>query len=836
MEQDFLKKLFEGKNIGLDINLATVINNPDLDIAKLLAYSVAENQKNNVIFLPSQFLNPELAVFGLENQQKLALTGFVSKLGEFGYEKVDRVYAEMQFSVKGDVLILYTNIDDLVYKIEFFDDIVEKITLVDPLSLRFIKEVKNIVILNVNPEEKAFHPEIIGTFDKVSLKPIIYTENRVELNSFESASEDLKLNISSIPAFHKNVGVFKSFITPYSDYDFYYSGHFSSLIPAGFKNLEGGKKLIELNLPISLQRGFIHKDKKLVLLTDYEILSTLNLEKAKQGKYSKFNKLFETEINVGDYVVHEAHGIGIYKGIESKLVLGKVSDYAIIKYEGEDQLLIPFTQLGRLSKYISEGGTTPRITKLGTAEWETIRRKLKKNVEEVAKELIEIYAKKSMEKGIEFERDSNQQEKFEAICDFTLTEDQIRSMNEVKSDMESDKPMDRLVIGDVGFGKTEIALRATFKAVHSGKQVLVLAPTTVLVSQLSNVFSTRFKEFGVNVARVSRFDGTANNKLNIEKAKKGEVDVLIGTHRLLSNDVVLPNLGLLVVDEEQRFGVKQKEKIRKLRANIDLISMSATPIPRTLQMALTGIKDISIIATPPIGRLAVHNEVIFKDEMVEKIKDELDRDGQVFIVHNKIEDIETFAKELQDQLPKKARIAIGHGQMRPEKLEKIMFEFLNRKYDILIATTIIENGLDIPAVNTIIIDQAHNFGLAQLYQLRGRVGRAKVQGYCYLTLPKTREFINLHKNPDLQTRNLNKLLEANKIEDKWITPDAVSRIEAILENQELGAGFKIASRDLEIRGSGNILGTEQSGQINAVGYELYIRLLEQEIDRIRALV
>lgn len=834
MEKEFLKKLFGDEEIGLDLGVAKVISHREIDLVKIYAYFTAENEKKNIVLLPKEFVHPELNVLNLYKGKKTSVEGFSKQLVDFGYEKQEKVFDEMHFSLKGDVLVVYTNMDDLVYRIEFFDDIVEKISLLDPISLRSVKEIKNALFVNVNPEEESFHSEVFGEFDEYSIKPIIYSETTLPIHGIEESVERAKLNLKSIPSFHKNQAAFLAFAKPLSDYKFYYAGHFSALVPEGFRKFEGNE-LTDLHLPITLSKGFQSDDKKLILLTDYEVLSTINLEKSKQKKYSKFNKLFENEINIGDYVVHEAHGVGQYKGIETRLVLGEVNDYAIILYLNDDKLLVPFSQLGRLSKYISTEGYQPKLTKLGTAEWETIKRRLNKNVEEVAKELLEIYAKKSLEKGIEFIPDNSAQEKFESECDFTLTEDQIRTLNEVKSDMESEKPMDRLIIGDVGFGKTEMALRAAFKAVLSNKQVLVLAPTTVLVSQLYNVFEKRLKTYGVTIARVSRFDGSDNNKANIAKAKEGKIDILIGTHRLLSADVELPNLGLLIIDEEQRFGVKQKEKIRRLRTNIDLLSMSATPIPRTLQMALTGIKDISIIATPPIGRLPVHNEVIFSDQIGEKVRDELTRHGQVFIVHNRVEDIESFAIEVLQQLPKQSKIAVAHGQMSSEKLERIMYEFQEKKYDILVATTIIENGLDIPAVNTIIIDDAHNFGLSQLYQLRGRVGRSKIQAFCYLVLPKIREFIELHKNPNIETRNLQKLLEEHKVEDRWVTPDAVSRIEAILENQELGAGFKIASRDLEIRGSGNILGTEQSGQINAVGYELYIRLLEQEIERIREL-
>lgn len=828
-----LEKLFTNAEILNDLGPIRIATKVDLEFVRLYLLWKSAEENQSQILLPKEFIHPEINTLNLQKKTKFKQKDFVEKLISFDYIKEDQAYDQMQFSIKGDTFLVYTNIASLVYRIEFFDDEIEKISLVDNTSFRFIKELENAVLININPEEKSFQTEVIGDFNGISPSPIVFSKDLVDIPGFNLYKEQ-NYTLKSIPLFHKNEEVFQLFARDYLDYDFYYIGHFEDLIPNGFKKFLS-KKLNFEKLPITLSKGFISEDCKIVVLTDYEILSTLNLAKAKEKKYSKFTKLFENEINIGDFIVHEAHGIGKYLGIESKVVLGEINDYVVIEYQNADTLLIPLNQLSRISKYVSSDNSEPRVTKLGTAEWESIRRKLKKSVEDIAKELLEIYAKKNMEKGIEFDFDTTDQEKFESECEFDLTEDQIRTLNEVKTDMESPKPMDRLIIGDVGFGKTEIALRAAFKAVSSGKQVLILAPTTVLVAQLHKVFSSRLEKYKLKISRVSRFDGAVKNKEAIKFAAEGKIDILIGTHRLLSKDVEMKDLGLLIIDEEQRFGVKQKEKIRKLRANIDLLSMSATPIPRTLQMALTGIKDISIIATPPAGRLAVHNEVVFKEEIAEKIQEELDRKGQVFIVHNKIEDIENFAAEIQQQLSKKVRFAIGHGRMSSEKLEKIMYEFSEGNYDVLIATTIIENGLDIPTVNTMIVDNAHEFGLSQLYQLRGRVGRGKIQGFCYLVLPKVKEFINLHKNPTKELLGLKRLLEENKVEDKWLTPESVSRIEAILENQELGAGFKIASRDLEIRGSGNILGTEQSGQINAVGYEMYIRLLEQEIERIRSI-
>lgn len=833
MDKKFLKKLFSGISSVKDFGSFDLFTHSEITLVRLYAYYLHLKSESNVTLLPKQFINPMFKPIHLKKSERTSIKDFTQKLVEANYVLEDQVYEPMQYSRKGDVVTVFTNLNDNVIRVEFFDKEIEKISLLDNVTFRSVKELENIHLLNINTPDKAFDVEIIGDEKRFNEKFVIFTEEESDMLSGEGDNPvDEGLKISYIPFFHKNEKVFETFIEPYKDFDLFYSGKHWENIPEGFKK---NKKinLQKLEIPVLLDRGFICDSKRIVLLTDREILSTLNLQNAKAKSSSKFKKLFDNEVNIGDYVVHEAHGIGKYAGIEKKVVLGEVKDYIVLNYLEEDRLLIPMDQISRVSKYLSADGADPKLTRLGTAEWDNVKKKLKKSVEDIAKDLIEIYAKKSIQKGIKFEEDSAEQIKFEADFGYDLTQDQAKTLNEVKEDMESDKPMDRLIIGDVGFGKTEVALRTALKAVTSGKQVLVIAPTTVLVTQLYKVFSTRLSDLGVKVERVSRFDGPKQNKVNVERASKSEIDILVGTHRLLSKDVKIKHLGLLVVDEEQRFGVKQKERIRQLRANIDVLSMSATPIPRTLQMALTGIKDISIIATPPKGRQAVHTEVVFDEEIGGKVVEEYRRKGQVFIVHNRVESIEGFTSNLKEQIPDSIKVKYAHAQMSPHKLEQLMIDFQERKFDVLVSTTIIENGIDIPTVNTIIIHKAHTFGLSQLYQLRGRVGRADVKAYCYLAVPKVKEFIKLHKNPPKNLKKLRDILDEYEVEDKWITVEAVARVKAILENQELGAGFKIASRDLEIRGSGNVLGSQQSGHINAVGYEMFIRLLEQEIDRIR---
>ncbi|MFW5720295.1 MAG: DEAD/DEAH box helicase [Candidatus Dojkabacteria bacterium] len=834
MVQEFLEKIFKGLSKTSDLGSFHLINFKNIDFSRLFCVYLSNKTSSNVLFVPDSYLHPELSIIHVVKDSPFSVEKFTKQLIEIGYTKTDQVFDELQFSQKGDVITVYTDSNDTVYRVDFFGDRVESISLLDNVSLRVKHELTNALLLNIHPDNKAFNPEFYGEFTSVYEKLVIHSVNSELTKGLLPDSSRVAFDTEELPLFRKNVDVYQQYMQKYNGYSLYYSGNNYENLPEGFYSVNA-QKLANLSLSVTIEKGFVIPEHKVVVLTDRELVSTLNLTKSRTKTPSKYRRFFDNEVNIGDYIVHEAHGVGIYNGIERKVVLGEPNEYVVIEYQDKETLLIPLTQLDRVSKFVAHEGHEPKVTKLGTAEWSTIQRRLKKSVEDIAKELLEIYAKKNIQKGFKFDEDSHAQLTFEKAFPYKLTEDQIRALHEIKDDMESLKPMDRLLIGDVGFGKTEVALRAAFKAVQNRKQVMVLAPTTVLVSQLYNVFASRLQKFHVHVARVSRFDGTSKNKQNIEAFNQGKINILIGTHRLLSNDVQPHDLGLLIIDEEQRFGVKQKEKIRSLRTNIDLLSMSATPIPRTLQMSLTGIRDISIIATPPHGRQPVHTEVIFDDEIPDKIRYEYKRKGQTFVVYNQIETMPEFVQRVHEELPPQAKIVYGHGRMAGEKLEDIMMKFQEREFDVLFATTIIENGIDIPAVNTIIIDSAHEFGLSQLYQLRGRVGRADTQAYCYLVVPKSSEFISLHKRPDEATRNLGKLLEEHKIEDRWITPEAISRIRAILDNQELGAGFKIASRDLEIRGSGNILGSQQSGHINAVGYELYIRLLEQEIRKIKSL-
>ncbi len=556
----------------------------------------------------------------------------------------------------------------------------------------------------------------------------------------------------------------------------------------------------------ALRQGFVFNEARLKVITDSDIFGRYK----RRPRYPRFRGEGPIEsyraLNVGDYVVHVNHGIGQYGGVERLVVEGRVTECLLVHYAGGDKLYVPIDQLDLLQKYIGKDGQPPNLSKLGGAGWERIKARTKKAIKEMAEELIRIYALRKARPGHAFKPDTHWQKELEASFIYEETPDQLRATEEIKRDMESDRPMDRLVCGDVGYGKTEVAIRAAFKAVMDGKQVAVLVPTTVLAQQHFYTFRERLAEYPVIVEMLSRFRTKRDQKRIIEDLRQGRIDIVIGTHRLLQKDVEFKDLGLVIIDEEQRFGVAHKEAFKKMRATLDVLTLSATPIPRTLHMALLGARDMSVIDTPPKDRLPVETEVVPYDEeiIVNAIMRELDRGGQVFFVHNRVESIDTVAAHVASLVPQ-ARVAVAHGQMKERELERIMLDFVQKKYDILVSTMIVESGLDIPSVNTIIVNRADTLGLAQLYQLRGRVGRSKHRAYAYLLVPKRHH----------------------------LTEEQRKRLKTLTEFTALGSGFKIAMRDLEIRGAGNILGPQQSGYIAEVGFDLYCKLLEEAVKEIK---
>ena len=512
------------------------------------------------------------------------------------------------------------------------------------------------------------------------------------------------------------------------------------------------------------------------------------------------------ELNKGDYVVHDQYGIGQYVAIESRMVNGIECDYLKIIYKGNDELLVPLSQFSLVRKYVSREGAVPKLHKLGSKEWSETKRRVEESVTDIAGQLLELYSIRDTNIGFAFSKDSAMQKEFEDTFDYELTRDQERAIREVKEDMEQSKPMDRLLCGDVGFGKTEVAIRAAFKAVNDDKQVAYLCPTTILSFQHFDTFKKRFNDFPVRVELLNRYIPADKQREIIKDLKDGKVDVLIGTHRILSKDIEYKDLGLLIVDEEQRFGVEHKEKIKQMKNSIDVLSLSATPIPRTLQMSLIGIRSLSTLDTPPMNRYPVQTYVVHKNENLieEVIMRELERNGQVFYLYNNVELIYTVARRLQQKIPY-ARIGVAHGQMDRQEIEDIMYKFYANEINVLICTTIIETGLDIPNANTIIVDNTQNFGLAQLYQIKGRVGRSDRIAYAYLMIP----------------------------EKKQLNENSLKRLEAIKEFTALGSGYKIAMRDLTIRGAGDLLGDKQSGFIDNVGLDLYLAMLNKAIQKAR---
>ena len=527
--------------------------------------------------------------------------------------------------------------------------------------------------------------------------------------------------------------------------------------------------------------------------------------RAKKNKLGAFISDFR-DLKPGDYVVHVDHGIGRFEGLQTIDTAGLSREFMLLIYADNAKLFVPVERLDLVSRYSSGEATSPTLDRLGGIGCQKTKAKAKRAMRDMADELLKLYAERKLVRGHAFSPDAPWQHEFEDAFPYELTVDQASAIEDVKSDMETASPMDRLIIGDVGYGKTEVAMRAAFKAVMDGKQVAVLTPTTVLAYQHFETFSKRFSAFPVKVDLLSRFRSTKEQKSVVEQAEKGDVDVLVGTHRILSNDVSLPKLGLVIVDEEQRFGVAHKEKLKQLKKKVDVLTLSATPIPRTLNMSLLGMRDMSVIETPPRDRLAINTQVVQFSESVIKsaVELELARSGQIYIIHNRVETIDAIAALVQKIVPH-ARIAIGHGQMNEKAMEQVMLDFMGYKYDILVATTIIENGIDIPRANTIIINRADNYGLSQLYQLRGRVGRSNRRAYAYLLIPSELE----------------------------LTPIARRRLSAIREFSDLGAGFRLAALDLELRGAGNILGGQQSGHLDALGFDLYTKMLERTIAEIR---
>ncbi len=804
------------------------------------------------------------------------------KFIDLGYKRATMVSDIGEFSIRGDIIDFYS-LDKHPTRIELWGDEIVDIRYFNNETQKSIEKLKSSKIMpmykftldkgipkEIKPEDEDgyfegieiyqnyFNNELVGILDYFDDYILVFDETSelypkyefIDKNFEEQLQENLKLGLNidlkgrnHIPFeefIQKSAGFVKIALNNFLDsemdnivefnsgtvqnfgaklddiIDYINSRQEYKIIiatdyPERVKEIlaEGNIFNIEYNESIS-SHGAVLEDFKTIIITDRELFNkrTKEITSTKRSYYKEKPEYIENinDIKEGEYVVHSIHGVGIYKGLSQQEIDGQLKDYLTIEYANKDRLHIPAEQINLLVRYRGSGSIKPKLSRMGGKDWENTKTRVKKEVEQVAYDLLRLYAKRKMQKGIQFLPDTTWQVEMEEAFEYTETPDQMKAINDIKTDMESEQPMDRLICGDVGFGKTEVAMRGIFKAVTSGKQVAVVVPTTILAFQHYQTISERFKPFGVNVELLSRFRTQKEQKETVKHLATGECDVVVGTHRLLQNGIIFKDLGLLVIDEEHRFGVRHKEKLKQLRENIDIITMSATPIPRTLYMSLSGIKDISIINTPPKNRLPIKTYVgEWNENMVKNaIIHELDREGQVFYLYNRVETIDEFKVKLQKLVPN-AKIAIGHGQMDEKTLEKVIIDFANHEYDILLATTIIENGIDIPNANTMIIHNADKFGLAQLYQLRGRVGRSQRQAYCYCLYTKSKE----------------------------ITQDAVQRLKAIKEFTNLGSGYQIAMRDVEIRGVGNILGTKQHGHMVNVGFDTYCQLLEETVQELQ---
>lgn len=799
-------------------------------------------------------------------------TDFIQEfLIENKFERTDFVYEPGQFAIRGGIVDIYSFAHELPYRIEFYSDKIESIRCFDPSTqlseknIGFVTIIPNIQTGIVKEEQETFFKFIakntlffikdleyvyqcIEASQEVTEQNygsnIFYEEEQVERNiddifdSIEIFKENLEartiIEFGSKP-FNNNVPVIEFQTKPQPHFNKNFNLLLEDLYKSqkkGFTNLLfsdqakqaerihsifediprpdefKGKELKFHTLLTSLHQGFIDEELKINFYTDHQIFDRYHRFRLKKN-YSKSESITLKELyslKPGDFITHIDHGVGRFAGLETMDVNGKPQEAIRLVYKDNDILYISIHSLHRIARYSSKDGNAPTLNKLGSTAWATLKSKTKKKVKDIAKDLIALYAKRKAQKGFAFTRDGYLQNELEASFIYEDTPDQIKSTIDVKKDMEKDYPMDRLICGDVGFGKTEIAIRAAFKAATDGKQVAVLVPTTILALQHYRTFKERLKSFPVNIDYINRFKTSAQQTETLKRLSEGKIDIIIGTHRILSKDIKFKDLGLMIIDEEQKFGVSSKEKLKSIKVNVDTLTLTATPIPRTLQFSLMGARDLSIINTPPPNRYPVTTEVhTFNDLLIrDAINYEISRGGQVFFIHNRVQDIHDMAAMIAKLCPG-VKIGVGHGQMDGEKLEEILMNFIEGETDVLLATTIIESGLDISNANTMIINNAHYFGLSDLHQMRGRVGRSNKKAFCYLLAPPV----------------------------TVLTPEARQRLKAIEEHSDLGSGFQVAMKDLDIRGAGNLLGGEQSGFISEIGFEMYHKILDEAIQELK---
>jgi len=820
---------------------------------------------------------PEALTEKVINKKSLSSNTFTAKVGEaldvefltellqtYDFEPTDFVYEAGQFSVRGGILDIFSYAHDLPYRIELFGNEIDSIRTFDPVSQLSKENIKEInIIPNVQTKLLAETRQSFLCFipknSKIWFKDYQQTLDTIE-KYFIKATEnfdqilgvtDAQIVLSPEELFEKH-NTFKADLKGYTqlefgsraylkaDYTFdfeveaqqSFNKDFDSIVEnlgqwqlrntslciaseslnqisrleTIFLELDPSLKVLPIN--ISLREGFIDKNREVLCYTDHQLFDRFHKYKSK-SKHSKSKALTLKELrslHPGDYVAHIDHGIGRFVGLVKNEVNGKLQESIRLVYRDDDLLYVSVHSLHKISKYTGKEGVPPPISKLGSQEWENKKTRVKGKVKDIAKDLITLYSKRKSAPGFAFSEDGFMQAELESSFIYEDTPDQATATEHVKNDMELSHPMDRLVCGDVGFGKTEIAIRAAFKAAVNGKQVAVLVPTTILAMQHFRTFSERLAKFPINVEYINRFRTPKQIKETLARVKEGKTEILIGTHRIVNKDVEFKDLGLLVIDEEQKFGVKVKDKLKEFRVNVDVLTLTATPIPRTLHFSLMGARDLSVIATPPPNRQPVTTEIHGFNEVImrDAISFELRRGGQVFVVHNRINDIEQIGNIILKLVPD-ARIGIAHGQMEGSQLEKRMMKFIEGEYDVLVSTNIIESGLDIPNANTIIINHAHMFGLSDLHQMRGRVGRSNRKAFCYLLTP-----------PSI-----------------GLSSESRKRLSALEEFSNLGDGFKVAMRDLDIRGAGNLLGAEQSGFISDLGFEMYHKILDEAVQELK---
>ena len=809
----------------------------------------------------------------LEKGQVIDVAEIEKSLHEFGFREVDYVYEPGQFALRGSILDVYSYSCEFPYRVDFFGDEIDSIRtfeVEDQLSKDQRDRVEVVPQLSMTDEKVPFlsfvpNDMILATKDYLYVRDAIeraYQEgfsNQARTEQLEGATEmqrreieqqlhresqlingvqfmddanqfrriefghrpstinskfsTLNFNVSVQPLFHKNFDLLTETFEDYllQGYQIYILADSQKQIQRLEEIFAEKAKIPFTGVDKTLHEGFADNDLRICVFTDHQIFDrfhkyNLKSDKARSGKMALTLKEIQ-QFEIGDFVVHIDHGVGKFGGLIRMPQGDGYQEMIKILYQHGDSIYVSIHSLYKVSKYKSQdGGEPPRLSTLGTGQWEKLKERTKNHIKDIARDLIKLYAKRRREKGFAFSHDTYLQQELEASFLYEDTPDQLKATQDVKADMEQAKPMDRLVCGDVGFGKTEVAVRAAFKAATDGKQVAVLVPTTVLAYQHYRTFTSRLKEMPVRVDYLTRARTTKQTTALLKDLADGKIDIIIGTHKLIGKSVKFKDLGLLIIDEEQKFGVSTKEKLRQMKSNVDTLTMSATPIPRTLQFSLVGARDLSVIQTPPPNRYPIQTEIhTFGSEIItDAINFEMSRNGQVYFVNNRISQLQEIADMIHKYIPD-ARIAIGHGQMKPEELEQIILDFSNYDYDVLLSTTIVENGIDIPNANTIIINGAHNFGLSDLHQMRGRVGRGNRKAFCYLLAPP---------------------LAA-------LPADARRRLEALENFSDLGSGINIAMQDLDIRGAGNLLGSEQSGFISDLGYETYQKILNQAMTELR---